>query len=490
MRVTHGTDLPGKFFPIARVAVEVGSFFPYIGTMSIQATVDSIIESMGGAEAVARRLGVGTEAVRKWRQSRAIPSRHWPSIIAATGLALSDIPGADAQPESPAMPDPSDVPDGATAALVLADGSILWGTGFGAHSSGTEPAEICFNTGMTGYQETLTDPSYAGQVITFTFPHIGNVGVNAEDLEATTIAARGLIVKQDITEPSNWRAHHHLDAWLRGQGVTGIAGIDTRALTIRIRDSGAPCGVLLFPADGRFDINGAIACAHAWPGLEGMDLARTVSCTQVYEWDETTWAWPTGYGRQTAPKHHVVAVDYGAKRNILRCLAEAGCRVTVVPATATAADILGHNPDGVFLSNGPGDPTATGVYAVPAIQGVLAAGKPIFGICLGHQLLALALGGKTYKLARGHRGANQPVQDLATGKVEITSQNHGFAVDPDSLPAGVSVSHVSLFDGSNEGIACPSRRAFSVQYHPEASPGPSDSHYLFKRFVDLIETQV
>jgi carbamoyl-phosphate synthase small subunit len=457
---------------------------------SASATVDSIIEAMGGAEAVARRLGVGTEAVRKWRQGRSIPSKHWPAVIAATGLALADMPGATApQPEGPAMTDPAAAPEGATAALVLADGAVFWGRGIGAHTKGTEPAEICFNTGMTGYQETLTDPSYAGQVITFTFPHIGNVGANGEDIEAATIAARGLIVKQDITEPSSWRAHQHLDAWLRGQGVTGVAGIDTRALTIRIRDGGAPSGVLVFPADGRFDIEGAAARAKAWPGLEGMDLAKTVACTQAYEWDETTWAWPAGYGRQTAPKHHVVAVDYGAKRNILRCLAAAGCRVTVVPATATAEDILRHAPDGVFLSNGPGDPAATGEYAVPAIQGVLAAGTPVFGICLGHQLLALALGGKTYKLARGHRGANQPVQDLTTGKVEITSQNHGFAVDPESLPEGVQVTHVSLFDRSNEGIACPGKRAFSVQYHPEASPGPSDSHYLFKRFVDLIEAQ-
>ena len=450
-------------------------------------TVDSIIEAMGGAEAAAKRLGVGTEAVRKWRQGRSIPAKHWAAVIAATGLSLADMPGAHApQPEGTTMPDPTAVPDGATAALVLADGTVFWGSGIGAHTAGTEPAEICFNTGMTGYQETLTDPSYAGQVITFTFPHIGNVGTNIEDIEAPTIAARGLVIKQDITEPSNWRNAQHLDAWLRAQGVTGLAGIDTRALTIRIRDGGAPSGVLVFPADGRFDLPAAAARALAWPGLEGMDLAKTVSCTQSYAWDETTWAWPAGFGRQTAPKHHVVAVDYGAKRNILRCLAAAGCRVTVVPATATAEDILAHNPDGVFLSNGPGDPAATGAYAVPAIQGVLAAGKPIFGICLGHQLLARALGGTTYKLARGHRGANQPVQDLTTGRVEITSQNHGFAVDPESLPAGVEVTHISLFDRSNEGIACPSRRAFSVQYHPEASPGPSDSHYLFKRFVDLI----
>ncbi len=378
----------------------------------------------------------------------------------------------------------TDVPSGATAALVLADGSVFWGRAFGASTTESPVGEICFNTGMTGYQETLTDPSYAGQIITFTFPHIGNVGVNPEDFEATTVAARGLIVQQDVTEPSNWRSTQGLDRWLRGQGITGLAGIDTRALTIRIRDGGAPQGVLAFPADGRFDLPALQAQAAAWPGLEGMDLARSVSCTQSYGWDETEWAWPDGFGRQTAPTRHVVAVDYGAKRNILRCLAAAGCRVTVVPADATADDILRHEPDGVFLSNGPGDPAATGAYAVPAIQGVMEAGKPIFGICLGHQLLALALGARTFKLDRGHRGANQPVKDLATGRVEITSQNHGFAVDDKSLPSGVRITHISLFDGSNEGIACDAKRCFSVQYHPEASPGPADSHHLFKRFVD------
>jgi carbamoyl-phosphate synthase small subunit len=449
-------------------------------------TVDDLIDRLGGAEAVAARLGVGTEAVRKWRQARAVPSRHWPALIAATGLALADMPGARTAEQAPTMPDAAAVPPGATAALVLADGTVFWGRGFGAHAAATEPAEICFNTGMTGYQETLTDPSYAGQVITFTFPHIGNVGVNAEDIEASRIAARGLIVKQDVTEPSNWRAHQKLDTWLGRQGVTGLAGIDTRALTARIRDGGAPNGVLAFPADGNFDLAGLAARARAWPGLEGMDLARDVSCTQSYTWDETEWVWPAGYGRQAAPRFSVVAVDYGAKRNILRCLADAGCRVTVVPATATAEDILRHDPDGVFLSNGPGDPAATGVYAVTAIQGVLAAGKPIFGICLGHQMLAIALGAKTYKLARGHRGANQPVKDLATGKVEITSQNHGFAVDVSTLPAGVRPTHVSLFDGSNEGLACEGRPVFSVQYHPEASPGPRDSHYLFHRFTALM----
>lgn len=448
-------------------------------------TIDEILDRLGGPEEAARLVGVSPDAVRKWRQARAVPPKHWPAVMAAAGLTLADL---QAEPEE------TGAPLGADAALVLADGTVFWGRGFGAPTAaGADvphaPAalgEVCFNTGLTGYQETLTDPSYAGQIICFTFPHIGNVGANAEDIEAQGIAARGLVVKQDVTEPSNWRAVQPLDAWLRARGVTGISGVDTRTLTIRIRDGGAPSGILVYPADGRFDIPALQARAAAWPGLEGMDLAREVSCTQSYAWDETTYAWPTGYGRQTAPAHHVVAVDYGAKRNILRCLAAAGCRVTVVPATSTAEDILRHQPDGVFLSNGPGDPAATGAYAVPAIQGVLESGTPVFGICLGHQLLALALGARTYKMARGHRGANQPVKDLTTGRVEITSQNHGFAVDETTLPAGVAVTHRSLFDGSNEGIACPARRAFSVQYHPEASPGPTDSHHLFERFVTLM----
>ena len=448
----------------------------------MQPTVDEIIDRLGGADAAARLTGIGTEAVRKWRQANAIPSRHWATIIAATGLIMADLQGSTEPAEM------SEIPPGATAALVLADGAVFWGRGFGAHTTTPSPVgEVCFNTGMTGYQETLTDPSYAGQIITFTFPHIGNVGTNLEDIEAASIAARGLVVKQDVTEPSNWRAGQHLDAWLRARGIAGVSGVDTRALTVRIRDGGAPTGVMAFPVDGKFDLAALRADAAAWPGLEGMDLAKEVTCRQSYAWDETIWVWPAGTGRQEAPKHHVVAVDYGAKRNILRCLASAGCRVTVVPATATADDILRHQPDGVFLSNGPGDPAATGTYAVPAIRAVLDAGVPVFGICLGHQLLALALGAKTYKLARGHRGANQPVKDLTTGKVEITSQNHGFAVDLETLPSTVTPTHVSLFDGSNEGLACSDRAAFSVQYHPEASPGPSDSHYLFERFVGMIE---
>jgi carbamoyl-phosphate synthase small subunit len=381
------------------------------------------------------------------------------------------------------MPDAA--PEGATAALVLDDGSVFWGAGFGAH--GTTVAEICFNTGLTGYQETLTDPSYAAQIITFTFPHIGNVGTNPEDMEAATPACRGLVVKQDVTEPANYRATAHLDAWLKRHGIPGLAGVDTRALTARIRDGGAPNGVLHFPADGRFDLAALRAQASGWPGLEGMDLAKEVTARQAYKWDETRWSWGTGFGTQAAPRHRVVAIDYGAKRNILRCLADAGCAVTVLPATATVEDILREQPDGVFLSNGPGDPAATGEYAVPAIRAVLERRIPLFGICLGHQLLALALGAHTFKLARGHRGANQPVQDLETGKVEITSQNHGFAVDPASLPATAKVTHVSLFDGTNEGLAATDRPAFSVQYHPEASPGPSDSHYLFHRFVAMMD---
>jgi carbamoyl-phosphate synthase small subunit len=453
-------------------------------------TVEDIVALLGGPEAASSRLGIGTEALRKWRQARAIPAKHWPVVLAATGLTLDDLPRTGDTPrktrtETHDVSTDATIPEGATAALVLADGSVFWGRGFGAQT--TTVAEICFNTGMTGYQEVLTDPSYAGQTICFTFPHIGNVGANPEDIEAVTPVARGLVVKQDVTEPSNWRATRHLDDWLKSHGVPGIAGVDTRALTIRIRDGGAPNGVLSFPADGRFDISALAAQAAAWPGLEGMDLAKEVSTRQTYDWNETTWTLGKGYGTQAAPRFKVVAVDYGAKRNILRCLAAAGCDVTVVPATATAEDILRHAPDGVFLSNGPGDPAATGEYAVPAIRGVLERGVPTFGICLGHQLLALALGAKTFKLDRGHRGANQPVKDLRTGKVEITSQNHGFAVDEATLPDGVEVTHRSLFDGSNEGIASKRHPAFSVQYHPEASPGPTDSHYLFHRFIGLIE---
>jgi carbamoyl-phosphate synthase small subunit len=374
----------------------------------------------------------------------------------------------------------------ATALLVLADGTVLEGFGLGA--SGHAVGEVCFNTAMTGYEEILTDPSYAGQIITFTFPHIGNVGANPEDIEATTPAARGLIVRADVTEPANWRATQHLRAWLLSHGLIGIAGVDTRRLTRRIRDLGAPTGVIRHAPDGGIDVDAAVAQARAWPGLEGMDLAAEVTTRQSYEWDETRWALGAGYGRQDKPRFNVVAIDYGAKRNILRNLAERGCKVTVVPAAATAEDVMRHKPDGVFLANGPGDPAATGVYAVPVIQQLIATGIPIFGICLGHQLLGLALGGKTAKMAIGHRGANHPVKDLETGKVEITSQNHGFVVVPDSLPAGVEKTHVSLFDGTLEGLKLVGKPVFSVQYHPEASPGPRDSHYLFDRFIDLMRT--
>ncbi len=438
-------------------------------------SIADLIELLGGPDAAATLTGVSPDAIRKWRAAGAIPARHWPAIISATGIAMEELPGAAVE---------SDTPPGATAALVLADGSVFWGRGFGAHGT-SAPAELCFNTGMTGYQETLTDPSYAGQIITFTFPHIGNTGANEEDCEAAQVFARGLVVKEEPGAPSNYRAKTDLDIWLKRMGVPGIAGVDTRALTLRIRNLGAPSAVLAYPADGKFDIAALAAAAAAWGGLNGLDLAAEVSCTQSYEWTGGTWSWEHGFATPT-PARTVVAVDYGAKRNILRSLASAGCRVIVVPAASSAEDILRHAPDGVFLSNGPGDPAATAAYAVPAIQGVMAAGVPIFGICLGHQLLATALGGKTYKLERGHRGANQPVKDLATGKVEITSQNHGFAVDETSLPDGVEVTHVSLFDGSNEGIACKAKRVFSVQYHPEASPGPSDSSYLFKRFVDML----
>jgi carbamoyl-phosphate synthase small subunit len=340
---------------------------------------------------------------------------------------------------------------------------------------------------MTGYQEILTDPSYAGQIITFTFPHIGNVGTNDEDMETLSPAARGLILRADITTPSNYRSSRGLDDWLRTMNLIGLSGVDTRRLTRRIRDGGAPNGLVCHAPDGRFDLDALRQEARAFPGLEGMDLALEVTCRQTYSWDQTAWGYPAGFGRAEAPTRHVVAIDYGAKHNILRSLAGLGCRVTVVPATATTEDVLDHRPDGVFLSNGPGDPAATGEYAVPVLKDLVETGLPIFGICLGHQLLALALGGRTVKMHHGHRGANHPVKDLATGKVEITSQNHGFVVDGEALPAGVTASHVSLFDGSVEGLAVEGRPIFSVQYHPEASPGPHDSHYLFERFMTMID---
>lgn len=388
-------------------------------------------------------------------------------------------------------------PAGCNAALVLADGAVFWGHGAGAH--GVAMGEVCFNTGLTGYQETLSDPSYAGQIITFTFPHIGNVGTNFEDIETDKPAVRGCILRADITEPANYRAASHLDDWLKANELVAISGVDTRRLTRRIRDGGAPNGVIIhLPIEeveaedgdgneGGIDTEALVTMASNWPSLEGTDLAKEVTCTEIYDWHETEWALKSGYGTQNTPRFHVVAVDFGAKKNILRCLANTGCRVTVVPASTTAEDILAMSPDGVFLSNGPGDPAATGVYAVPMIQAIIESGKPLFGICLGHQILALACGAKTHKMHMGHRGANHPVKDLETGKVEITSQNHGFVVDRDSLPDGVTQTHTSLFDGSLEGIKLDGKPVFSVQHHPEASPGPMDSHYLFDRFVKLME---
>ena len=367
------------------------------------------------------------------------------------------------------------------ACLALADGTLFYGRGFGA--TGETQAELCFNTAMTGYQEIMTDPSYAGQVVTFTFPHVGNVGVNPEDDETADPVAAGMVVKWDPTEPSNWRAAEHLTSWLQKRGRIAIGGIDTRRLTRAIRQQGAPHVALAHNPDGVFDIEALVARARAFPGLKGLDLAKDVTCAQSYRWDEMRWAWPEGHKRQTDARFKVVAVDYGAKRNILRCLASVGCDVTVLPATATAEEVLAHAPDGVFLSNGPGDPAATGAYAVPLIRGVLDHDLPVFGICLGHQMLALALGAETIKMNHGHHGANHPVKDLETGKVEITSMNHGFAVDSQSLPEGVLETHVSLFDGSNCGIRLADRPVFSVQYHPEASPGPQDSFYLFERFA-------
>ncbi|MGR3364186.1 MAG: glutamine-hydrolyzing carbamoyl-phosphate synthase small subunit [Maritimibacter harenae] len=372
-----------------------------------------------------------------------------------------------------------------TACLALADGTVFYGTGFGA--SGITTAELCFNTAMTGYHEIMTDPSYAGQVVTFTFPHIGNVGVNPEDDETQDPVADGMVVKWDPTEPSNWRAAEPLWTWLEKRGRIGIGGVDTRRLTRAIRQQGAPHVALAHDPEGNFDLEALVAKAREFPGLVGLDLAKKVTCAQSYRWDEMRWAWPDGYPRLEKPAHKVVAIDYGAKRNILRCLASAGCDVTVLPATATVDEVMAHSPDGLFLSNGPGDPAATGEYAVPMIQSILKdTDIPVFGICLGHQMLARALGAQTVKMNHGHHGANHPVKDKTTGKVEITSMNHGFTVDSQTLPAGVKETHVSLFDGSNCGIAMDDRPVFSVQYHPEASPGPMDSYYLFERFADAM----
>ena len=382
-----------------------------------------------------------------------------------------------------------------TALLVLADGTVLEGFGLGA--TGHAVGEVCFNTAMTGYEEILTDPSYTGQIITFTFPHIGNVGTNDEDIETLNLAATpgacGAILRTEITEPSNFRASKHLDQWLKSRGVIGLCGIDTRALTVLIREKGMPNAVIAHDPNGKFDRDALKKEAREWPGLVVMDLVPKVTSAQRFIWDETPWQRGKGYGRQSTqsgkPEFHVVAIDYGVKRNILRLLADAGCKVTVVPAKTSAEEIFALKPDGVFLSNGPGDPAATGEYAVPVIKKLIDSGTPTFGICLGHQMLGIAVGGKTMKMHQGHHGANHPVKDMTTGKVEITSMNHGFAVDKDSLPKNVEQTHVSLFDGSNCGIALKERPVFSVQYHPEASPGPRDSHYLFTRFVELMRTR-
>jgi carbamoyl-phosphate synthase small subunit len=372
-----------------------------------------------------------------------------------------------------------------TGALVLADGTIFEGEGFGA--SGQAVGEVCFNTAMTGYQEILTDPSYAAQIVCFTFPHVGNVGTNPEDIETTTPAARGLIVKAGITNPSNYRNTQHLDIWLKRNRIVGLGGIDTRALTRRIREQGMPNGIIAHEPTGEFDFEALRRQAREWPGLEGMDLAREVTARQNWTLDEQRWQWSTGHAPGTSSRFHVVVIDYGVKRNILRGLTSIGARLTIVPAMTAWDDIVRLKPDGIVLSNGPGDPAATGVYACPVIRKAVDSGIPVFGICLGHQMLALALGARTSKMKQGHHGANHPVKDLSTGKVEIVSMNHGFTVDTTTLPKGVTETHISLFDGTNCGIALKDRPVFSVQYHPEASPGPHDSAYLFDRFAIAME---
>jgi len=378
---------------------------------------------------------------------------------------------------------------GCTGVLALADGTILQGIGAGA--VGEALGEVCFNTAMSGYQEILTDPSYMAQIVAFTFPHIGNVGVNLEDIEqfgqGASTSARGAIFRDLPTTPANWRAQSDLDSWLKRRGVVALSGVDTRALTIAIRERGMPNAVIAHNPDGVFDLDALVEKARAWSGILGLDLAKDASCLQAFTFDEGLWRWPEGYAKPGTPKYEVVVLDYGIKRNILRSLTSVGAHVTVVPATTSAEDILARNPDGVVLSNGPGDPAATGEYAVPEIKKLIDSGKPVFGICLGHQMLALAMGARTVKMDQGHHGANHPVKDLTTGKVEIVSMNHGFTVDRESLPEPVQETHVSLFDGTNAGLALKDRPVFSVQHHPEASPGPTDSQYLFERFAKMMD---
>ncbi|MET1756246.1 glutamine-hydrolyzing carbamoyl-phosphate synthase small subunit [Novosphingobium sp. RD2P27] len=385
-----------------------------------------------------------------------------------------------------AAPSHAPKPDGTTGVLVLADGHVVWGRGFG--TIGEAVGELCFNTSMTGYQEVMTDPSYAGQIVTFTFPHIGNVGINEEDLESKVDSAVACVVREDVTSASNFRARGELGEWLAHKGKIGLAGVDTRALTRRIRLAGAPSAVVAHHPDGNFDIPALVQRARDWPGLEGMDLAKIVSREIQEGWEGSTWTLGEGYGHlPSGGRPHAVAIDYGAKDNIFRNLVKAGARVTVVPAEASLETIMELKPDGVFLSNGPGDPAATGAYAVPVIKELMERDLPIFGICLGHQMLALAAGARTLKMHQGHRGANHPVKRLNDSVVEITSMNHGFAVDNSDLPEDVVETHVSLFDGSNCGIAIRGKRAFGVQYHPEASPGPQDSFYLFEKFVQMMK---
>ncbi len=445
--------------------------------------IDDVLTRLGGSEPASRLTGVGLEAIRKWRQARAIPSKHWSAIVAATGLSFADL--QPAQPSTP-MPQHDTAPPGATAALVLADGAVFWGRGFGAHSDG-RVGELCFNTGMTGYQETLTDASYAGQIITFTFPHIGNVGANAGDMEATNPAALGLVVKQDVTEPSNWRATQHLDAWLRAQGLPGIAGVDTRALTLRIRDGGPPTGVLAFPADGTFDLAALRPRRRPGPAWRAWTSPSRSPAPRATSGTKAPGRSSTASRPQEAPRHHVVAVDYGAKRNILRSLAQAGCRVTVVPADSTAEDILRHRPDGVFLSNGPGDPAATGAYAVPAIQGVLDAEIPVFGICLGHQLLALALGARTYKLDRGPP-RRQPAGEGPGHRAGRDHQPEPRLRGGRRQPAGGRARHPRppvRRQQRGHRLRRPPRLQRAIP--PRGQPRPSDSAHLFRRFTAMMD---